>query len=305
METMLAVLLALQAVPTEPLVRKGIVYLKSRAEELRKDPEFGLWVLTSLDVPADRRLHDDPVVRGLLDDALARAPESTRSAALQAMTLERLDPVRFRTRIAHCGQFLIDNQCDDGRWDGGKPTDPPPLPATAIPPLKPGLRAFAPPGVQALPKVVLARRAAGAKSGDSVNSRWAAWGLLACHQSGIAIPLETVLKAAASWRDGEHDPADVVAALSIHLYLSRKDWTKDPDILIAVHRLDIRDPRTDPASLFLLKRAMLHFGSEKLGDRDWCQDGVRVLAASQAPDGGWGSVEDTCFAALFLHVPRR
>ena len=50
----LAVLLGLQAVPTEPLVKKGTLYLKSRDAELRKDPEFGLWILLSLDRPPRR-----------------------------------------------------------------------------------------------------------------------------------------------------------------------------------------------------------------------------------------------------------
>lgn len=296
METMLAVLLALQAVPTEPLVEKGTLYLKSRVADLRKDPEFSLWILLSLEVQTA-----DPAVRTLLDDTLSRAPETTRSAALQAMALELLDPAKYRSRIAHCAQFLIDNQCNDGRWDAGKPVEPPPL--LLEPPKKAAPRAFNAPG---LPRVALARRNDGAKTGDSVNARWAAWGLLACDRSGMEFPAKVVIKAARSWREGEHDPADLVSALPITQYLlKQRNWTKDEDVLNAVDRLAIRDFPTDPASLFLLRRAMVQFGSDKLGGRDWWQDGVKVLAAAQAPDGGWGSVENTCFATWFLHVSRR
>jgi len=296
MGTIVALLLALQEIPVEPIVQKGTLYLTSRVADLRKDPEFSLWILLSLDVqPAGS------AVRTLLEDALTRPPETTRSAALLAMALELLDPVRYRSRIAHCAQFLLDNQCDDGRWDAGKPVEPPAL--LLEPPKKPAPRAFNAP---ALPRVALARRMAGAKTGDSVNSRWAAWGLLACHRSGMDFPVEFLIKAAASWREGEHDPADLVSALPIlQSLLQQRNWTKDKDILKAVDRLAIREAPTDPASLFLLRRAMVQFGSLKLGGRDWWQDGVKVLAAAQAPDGGWGSIEDTCFATWYLHIQRK
>ncbi|RPH38871.1 MAG: hypothetical protein EHM91_13210, partial [Planctomycetota bacterium] len=223
----LAALLALQAIPTEPLVEKGTHWLKSREADLRKDPELSLWILLSVGAKAN-----EPALRAVLEDALTRAPGTTRSAALQAMALEILDPLKYRNRIAHCAQFLIDNQCDDGRWNAGNPIDPPLLPPE--PPRRPAPRAFNAPAAPRPPRLLLARRSAGAKTGDSVTSRWAAWGLLACHRSGFDVPAEVVEKAAASWREGEHDPADVVTALSIHQSLRKKDWKQDPDILKAV-----------------------------------------------------------------------
>jgi hypothetical protein len=285
--------LALQTIPTEPIVTKGTLSLKSRLPELRKDPEFSLWILLYLGVRKD-----DSAVQKLIDDVGARTPENTRSAALQALALQALDPVECRSRIAHCAQFLLDNQCADGRWDAGKPVESPGIP----PPPRKQARDFSPPRI--LQKFVLVRRSEGAKTGESVLSRWAAWGLLACHESGMILPNDVVDKAAASWREGDHDPADVVTSLSILLHLRNRNWKQDPDIQKALDRLAIRDPRTEPASLFVFKRAMVHFGSDKLGGREWWQDGVKVLAAAQSPDGSWGSVEDTCFAAYFLHIPR-
>src|SRR6185295_15857201 len=135
-------------------------------------------------------------------------------------------------------------------------------------------------------------------------SRWAAWGLIACHRAGMIPPEGLSEKAAAAWRSGEHDPADIVSALSCHRYLLGKDRKKDPDVLKAVERLADPARRNDPRSLFLLKRAMIQYDLEKLGGREWWPEGVKVLAAAQAPDGSWGGVEETCCAVFFLHVPR-
>jgi hypothetical protein len=121
----------------------------------------------------------------------------------------------------------------------------------------------------------------------------------------MEMPKDVAERAAAAWRSGDHDPADVVSGLSIHLYLLQKNWKKDRDVLNAVSHLANREPTSDPRTLFLLHRAMVHFGSNELGGREWWPEGVRFLAGSQASDGGWGAVEETCFAAFFLHIPRR
>jgi hypothetical protein len=296
MGPVLAILLTLQTTPVEPLVEKGVRHLKSRFADLSKDPEFSLWTLVTTG-----STWSDPVVQGLLEQVLSKPPQNTRSAALQAMTLGALHPVEYRLRIAHCAQFLADNQCDDGQWDAGRPVDPPPLsfpPERKIPDVGP-----LPP--RPTDQILIRRRAAGPGKGSSVPSRWAAWGLLACTEARFVLLPETWEKAEAAWRTGDHDPADVVSSLSIHLYLQKKNWKKDADVLRAVERLAQRGAPTDPKSLLLLKRAMVHFGSHELGGREWWQDGVRTLAASQSPDGSWGTVEETCGATIFLHTPRR
>ena len=280
-------LLLLQPIDTDPLVRKGTLYLKSRAPDLQKDPEFALWTLVTADV--DRT---DPVVRDLLQGVLARSPETTRSAALQALALSRLKFEDRRERMAHCAQFLVDTQCADGRWDAGRPVDPPKLPPR--PPAPPRIRENIP----------IVRSREGAQEGDEEHSRWAAWGLLACHQDGFTFPAELPQKAAAAWRAGEHDPVDVVACLSTHLYFQKKDWKKDPDVVRALDRLAVRERAGDPRSMFLLKRAMFLYNSATLGGEDWWTPGVRIVAGAQNPDGGWDGVERTCWAVLYLHVVR-
>lgn len=295
----LALLLTLQALPVEPLVEKGLKVVKARAAE---NPEFALWVLVYCQTP-----QTDPTLRSLLKDLLDKPPTTTKSAALQAMILDDLDRFGYRPRIAHCAQFLIDNQCDDGRWDDGKPVqapDVPPLPPTPDPERPRSARDFAgPPPIRKVVALKISRVGSGAKTGDSVLSRWAAWGLLACHQAGMLPPQDVVDKAAVAWTKGDHDPADVVTGLSICRYLSKRDWKKDPDILKAVDRLAAKEAN-DPASLFLTKRAMIHFDKATLGGREWWPDGVTVLSASQKPDGSWGSLEETCCATYFLHLPR-
>lgn len=276
-----AVLIALQAPAVEPAVEKGTRFLKAHAADLR---EPGLWTLVTVGVS-----ENDPLVQRLLQDMLARPLDTTPAVALQAMILRDLDAVRYRNRIAHCAQFLVDNQAADGRWDAGRPVEAPEVPRLAEGALP------------SLSKVTVAKRSGGRETGDSVHSRWAAWGLLACDGAGFVAPAEVLDKASASWRTGEHDAVDVVTSLSIHLHLRGRDWRKDPDVLKGVERLADPARPSDPASLFLQLRAMRHFGDETPGARGWWAAKARLLLAAQAPDGGWGGVDETCAAVHFLH----
>jgi len=49
--------------------------------------------------------------------------EKTYKVALQAMILEELDRIAYQHRIWQCAQFLIDNQCKNGQWNYGSPTE--------------------------------------------------------------------------------------------------------------------------------------------------------------------------------------
>jgi hypothetical protein len=288
-----AALLTLQAQPVESAVRKGVEYV--RTQELR---EFGLWTLVTCGLT-----ERDPTVRRLVKEMLARPVDSTPTVALQAMILRQLDPVAYRNRIAHCAQFFIDTQAADGRWSAGTAVDPvniPPLP----PPPQPRPRDFGLPQPGSIrQKIPLERRAEGPTAGDSVNSRWAAWGLLACREAGFLAPPSVLEKAEAAWRTDPGDAADVVSCLSICIYLRGGNWKKDADVLKAVERLGEPGRATDPGALFLQKRAMVHFGSEILGGREWWQEGAKALLETQNGNGSWEGVEATCAAILFLHIP--
>ncbi|GEM_PF-1934756 len=52
--------------------------------------------------------------------------------------------------------------------------------------------------------------------------------------------------------------------------------------------------------LYGLERACELAGVRRLQGRDWYFEGAMQLLPTQGEDGGWGSLEDTCFALLFL-----
>lgn len=285
----------------EAAVERGTKYLIRRAEDPGEHRALFLLTMIEIQVPGH-----EPVFRRLLKEVLSRTPESTRDAALEAMALLALDPIAHRNRLAHCAQFLIDNQAADGRWGVGEAVDPPEVPPIselppATPPPDPRKRAFGLPTPKP-PKVTLRKRRDGPAAGDGVNSRWAAWGLLACHRAGWDAPEGLSEKAAAAWRSGGGDAADVVSALCIHLFLSGKDYKMDRDVLDAVERLGDPERPTDPCSLVALKIALGHFGSEKRGGRDWWPQGIKILTEAQKDDGSWGGVLETCAALRYLHT---
>lgn len=188
---------------------------------------------------------------------------------------------------------MIDTQCDDGLWDAGRAVDPPDI----LPPAPKGPR-----GAGAKPPVLwrykMVKREGGGPKGEPELGRWAMWGLLAAHESGLVAPAEVVERAARAWREGGHDAADTLSVLSICAYLSGKDWKKDPEVLKAVERLKA-EKRTSPKEVYGLKVAMLHFGAE-VSPID-----VKAFLAAQKPDGSWGDVEATCYGVLMLNSPRR
>jgi hypothetical protein len=98
----------------------------------------------------------------------------------------------------------VDNQCQNGQWSYGEPS-----PFTAGTPttgnkvaVASAARDFAP-GEKQKPKVVhkitVEKKREGPPAGDNSNSQYAALGLRACHDAGIMLPKETVIKPAKKW----------------------------------------------------------------------------------------------------------
>jgi hypothetical protein len=159
--------------------------------------------------------------------------------------------------------------------------------------------------------------------GDLVDSFWAALGLVACHDSGIAFERPLLERARRAWlesqsRDGGwgRDPgaptammtALGVASLTAHLYLLGENWKKDSDVARAVEWLGTRlaSPEEtgtrDTFAFYAVERAGMHYDTERFGKRWWYPEGVDALRKLQRSDGSWGGVvEDTCYAILFLH----
>src|ERR1041384_8109421 len=71
----------------------------------------------------------DAAIQGLVDFVATKQIGSTYTASLMAMALQKLNPKKYQERIAHCAQFLCDNQCQNGQWDYGEPgpIEPPPV----------------------------------------------------------------------------------------------------------------------------------------------------------------------------------
>ncbi len=104
----------------EKSIVKGVDYLKANIHGLGhlsrgvRTDELVLWTL--LHAGLDDK---DDAVKILLEKIIKTDLNKTYSVALQAMCLSKLDKKKYQTRIAHCAQFLIDNQCDNGQWDYG------------------------------------------------------------------------------------------------------------------------------------------------------------------------------------------
>jgi hypothetical protein len=152
----------------------------------------------------------EKIYEPFLKKVLGAPLEWTYKVSLLAMCLEELDPTLYQNKIAQCAQFLIDNQCKNGQWSYGRPTDatrdmkledPPPVRKTVATP-KGGARDFSPTvrerkrPARAIP--VKASRAPINDVGDNSNSQYAALGLRACFDANIKLP-EDILQFGRRW----------------------------------------------------------------------------------------------------------
>jgi len=178
----------------------------------------------------------DPLIQPLVDFITTKPIGSTYTASLMAMALQKLNPKKYQERIAHCAQFLCDNQCENGQWDYGEPVmieapvtydlpkrkkekpqdvatgsdangpavDPnaptPPAPAPGAE-SKAGKTTAEPkkPGKTTLiPRIPVRKRKPGPPNGDNSNSQYAALGLRACLDANIDVD-PSVLDRARKW----------------------------------------------------------------------------------------------------------
>ncbi len=315
---------------TKIAVAKAVDYLRNaKLPSASHNPpapsdDLVLWAMLNAGVP-----QDDPFFRKLLQGTLAVKLQRTYAVSLHTMLLQRLDPVKYRDRIADCAQFLVDNQCINGQWSYGSPT------------------------VAARSGAVKKTRD-GPLSGNNSCSQFAAMALRACVDAGIAIPAETFDRAVRSWNECQRPEADGrsgwcytrdeaphrpygsmtaggVASLAILHRLAKRDWRQDKSAQAGlrwvsyhftvtenfgpVEELMAKEMISDTPNqstelyywLWAVERAATLCGLEKLGTQDWYGEGVREFLATQRPDGSWYSgvkrcqpVWDTCYAILFL-----
>jgi len=198
-------------------IKKGCDFLKTAASPgahrgIKNCDELIALTLIEGGVPVT-----DPAVEKYLQAMLASPLERTYNVVLTAMVLEEVDRVKYQDRIWQCAQFLVDNQCANGQWAYGDPTDAiknVPTGGSQRKDVASGGGAAAPPKPvdynadrikpKVLRKLPVARTKQGPPAGDNSNSQYAALGLRACYDAGIKIPEDVILLAKKWWYDSQH-----------------------------------------------------------------------------------------------------
>ncbi|HZE96647.1 MAG TPA: prenyltransferase/squalene oxidase repeat-containing protein [Planctomycetota bacterium] len=177
---------------------------------------------------------DDPALQPLIKHVNEKIIGSTYTAALMAMALTKLNAKKYQARIVQCGQFLCDNQCENGQWDYGEPVidqkpvtydmpkrqkkaddvatgagaanpndpkpgenpnDPKPAASTAG---KTEVEKKGPGKTRTEPRIPVRKRKPGPPNGDNSNSQYAALGIRACLDANIDVD-PSVLQRARQW----------------------------------------------------------------------------------------------------------
>jgi len=202
-------LLATQAKPVDQktideAIAKGVAYLRGAESSgwdahINNCDELILLTFIHAGVP-----ENDPKVQEYFKRAMDAKLERTYKVSLLAMCLEQIDRVKYQNKIKQCAQFLVDNQCQNGQWSYGEPT----ALADGTPTGGSGAAVVSGEAKEAgaerqKPKVVrrvpVQKAREGPATGDNSNSQYAALGLRACHDAGIILPKETVIKPAKRW----------------------------------------------------------------------------------------------------------
>lgn len=343
----LTLALSLQAPPppgideykVDAAIKKGVAWLKQQKSPnhghgkntsfFRNSDELILLTLLHANVP-----ENDPKLQELFKRTMKAPLERTYKVALLAMFLEDFDRVKYQRKLWQCAQFLVDNQCQNGQWSYGNPTpfvkNAPELPddvATGGAPQarSGGVLTFNKPpvpGERVKPKVVrrlggVRKQKEGRATGDNSNTQYGALGLRSCHDAGIIIPAETVVKGLTWWRLSQHRPdpkegvyggrgwnykdpqtqdkkpyhamtAGGVGSLAIYEYMLKKDWKRSTSIKAGLKWIgDHWYMGENYYYLYGLERACVLYGTEEVGKHNWYVEGAKFLLKKQKGDGAW------------------
>ena len=207
-------------------VKKGLEYLKtapSPGGHLKTNCDELIFLTLLHGGMSDK----NPVFQKYLKATVESPLEHTYKVALKAMCLEEYDPAKYQVEIAQCAQFLVDNQCQNGQWSYGRPTDVSKFKAdTSVasggekkkdePPKK--VINFGAERVKSVPKtwlIVTPGKTVGGAAGDNSNSQYAALGLRACHDAKVKIPESTLHQARKWWVESQFPPADGADAKAV------------------------------------------------------------------------------------------
>lgn len=208
---------AVDEAKVDQAIKKGVEYLRTAKSfdfnnAYRNCDELILWTFIHAGVS-----HDDPKFKQLQESVLSQPLDKTYKVALGAMCLEEIDRVKFQERIAQCAQFLVDNQCKNGQWNYGSPTEfvkdvkvpsAPKAVATAGEAKGTGVLLAKDGKPKVLQHVAVKKMKEGPDNGDNSNSQYAALGLRACFDSGVTLPESVIVLAVKWWRESQFkDPA--------------------------------------------------------------------------------------------------
>lgn len=263
----------------------------------------------------------DETMKQLIERVAKSENESTYRVALKAMCLKQIGG--YKKELEACAKWLGNNQCANGQWcysgkqamlDKQKRLGATPQPDQPVQEPWPGDFSF----------------------GDHSNSQYAALGLRACADAGIAPDKGVLERAKRAWEstqqaDGgwgysSHQAtnsygsmtAGAIASLCILDHLLQQDRKKNPAIAkglkwLADNWAVDKNPRAETAHigweadthlyyhLYAIERVGALYDTEKIGPHAWYAQGAKYLLKEQKDDGSWDrDVVKTCFAILFL-----
>jgi hypothetical protein len=203
---------AVDEAKVDQAIKKGVEFLRTA-----KSPDYHnayknsdvliLWTFIHAGVA-----QDDPKFKSLLDSALSEPLEKTYKVSLLAMCLEEIDRVKYQEKIAQCAQFLVDNQCRNGQWGYGSPTEfvkEVKVPAAPKPVVSadgkggPGVTLAKDGKPKVVQHVAVKKMKEGPDHGDNSNSQYAALGLRACFDAGVTLPEGVIILAVKWWRESQ------------------------------------------------------------------------------------------------------
>lgn len=321
-----------KATPSSKAVReaidRGAAWLLARYENgfdntsVTATPELVLLTLTHAGVK-----HTHPVFQKALEATLAAELRHTYRVSTMAMALSGINPYLYRARLAHCAQWLVDTQYEQGEWGypGGRAGTADTGVKTDVKPPVPDPQAQG--GSKAEPIVIVrgvSETDAVEGQGDFSNTQFALLGLRACRDARIVIPEATWQRALdyqlrfqqkdGSWgyvMAGEQDQvgyasltcAGIAGVAICHHGLGKRR----PRSLPAVKKgLAWLAKRWDPARnvgidnssivgpsawqyyhLYAVERMGRILNLKNVGKRAWYAEGAAWILAKQRADGSW------------------
>jgi HEAT repeat protein len=278
--------------------------------------------------------HGDPVMKAGLEHILSVPIADTYNASIIALALADLDAARYATRLAEIGQWLADAQCENGQWSYSGPG------RAVSPNFEPGETETGPGGKSRRKIRIAWSEAKRRPGGDNSNTQFAILGLRAAMEAGCEFP-KAMWERSLDWFQKAGDPYGGwgyvqesnaywamtccgIVSYAICLRALGKDEALKAGKPAEVARIGAGltwlsahwTPRPTRGrgghgwgtyyDLYSIERVGMILGLQKIGDRDWYEEGKEGLLASQERSGSWGdNAVDTAFAILFLKKATR